>query len=262
MKVLRLGDTGEEVERWQNFLIGQKFLIGSADGNFGPKTAASTKLFQQHNGLVADGNVGRATIAVAIIHGFGEIEDADDSKSSENWPPPPSFKPLVNTADRQKLFGSFAFKASPTETCPEAITILDGWGDKNVVSVQIPQLIGVQGASKKGTVQFHRAVADQLSELWKAWEEAGLLQYVRSWAGSYSPRFIRGSKTFLSNHAFATAFDINAQWNALGVRPALVGQMGSVRELVSIANEHGFYWGGHYGSKRWDGMHFEVAVIK
>jgi hypothetical protein len=33
-----------------------------------------------------------------------------------------------------------------------------------------------------------------------------------------------------------------------------------VRELVPIANKHGFYWGGHY-SKRADGMHFEAAKV-
>jgi hypothetical protein len=56
-------------------------------------------------------------------------------------------------------------------------------------------------------------------------------------------------------------FDINATFNPLGAQPALVGQHGSVRELVSIANEHGFFWGGHFDKRR-DGMHFEVAVIK
>ena len=65
----------------------------------------------------------------------------------------------------------------------------------------------------------------------------------------------------LSNHAFGTAFDINVPFNPLGARPALIGKQGSVRELVPIANEHGFFWGGHFG-KRPDGMHFEVAVLK
>jgi hypothetical protein len=41
--------------------------------------------------------------------------------------------------------------------------------------------------------------------------------------------------------------------------PALVGQKGSVREIVPIANEFGFYWGGHFTRK--DGMHFEIAKI-
>jgi len=29
---------------------------------------------------------------------------------------------------------------------------------------------------------------------------------------------------------------------------------------VSIAHDHGFYWGGHFAKRR-DGMHFEVAEV-
>jgi len=72
------------------------------------------------------------------------------------------------------------------------------------------------------------------------------------------PSFIRGWRTTLSNQSWGTAFDINAAWNGLGRRPPLVGEKGSVRELVQLANQHGFYWGGHF-SKRPDGMHFEVG---
>jgi D-alanyl-D-alanine carboxypeptidase-like protein len=49
-------------------------------------------------------------------------------------------------------------------------------------------------------------------------------------------------------------------FNPLGAQPALVGRPGSVRELAPIANQHGFYWGGHF--TRLDGMHFEVAKLK
>ncbi|MBP0649891.1 M15 family metallopeptidase, partial [Mycobacterium tuberculosis] len=56
------------------------------------------------------------------------------------------------------------------------------------------------------------------------------------------------------------AFDINAEWNPLGVEPAAMGAKGCVRELVPIANRFGFYWGGHF-STRADGMHFEVAKL-
>jgi hypothetical protein len=38
-----------------------------------------------------------------------------------------------------------------------------------------------------------------------------------------------------------------------------MGQKGCVRELVPIANEFGFYWGGHFS--RMDGMHFEIAKL-
>jgi hypothetical protein len=64
----------------------------------------------------------------------------------------------------------------------------------------------------------------------------------------------------LSNHAYGSAFDINYAWNRLGQVPALVGEKGAVRELVTLAHKHGFYWGGHF-NERLDGMHFEVAKI-
>lgn len=38
-----------------------------------------------------------------------------------------------------------------------------------------------------------------------------------------------------------------------------MGKQGCVRELVEIATEQGFYWGGHFKSRP-DGMHFEVAI--
>jgi hypothetical protein len=45
----------------------------------------------------------------------------------------------------------------------------------------------------------------------------------------------------------------------LNKTPAMIGEKGCVRELVPIANECGFYWGGHFTRK--DGMHFEIAKI-
>ena len=79
------------------------------------------------------------------------------------------------------------------------------------------------------------------------------------------PRFKRGQANggdeALSNHSFGSAFDINEGFNGFGTRPALVGERGSVRKLVTIANAQGFFWGGHF-PKRPDGMHFEIAFIK
>jgi hypothetical protein len=110
-------------------------------------------------------------------------------------------------------------------------------------------------------MQFHRLAADQLIGLWQDWEQAGLLDRILSFDGAFVPRFIRGSTKTLSNHAFGSAFDINASLNGLGVRPPLFGQRGSVRELVPIAHKWGFYWGGHFNTRP-DGMHFEIAFLK
>lgn len=178
-----------------------------------------------------------------------------------NWmPPAPDFPPLVSTADRQRAFGAFRFQPAPVPGNPEAIRILDGWAETNIVRVTIPQLVGVEGAPRDGAVWFHKAASEQLVNLFKAWDEAGLIHLIETWAGSFVSRFIRGSRTVLSNHAFGTAFDINAAWNGLGAMPARAGSHGSVRELVPLANEFGFFWGGHYTRRR-DAMHFEVAKI-
>ena len=90
-------------------------------------------------------------------------------------------------------------------------------------------------------------------------ERDGLISLVRSWGGSFVPRYVRGSATNLSNHAWGTAFDIDAEWNPRGALPVLRGRVGSVRELVPRAHELGFYWGGHFSRR--DGMHFEIARL-
>jgi hypothetical protein len=179
---------------------------------------------------------------------------------SPAWPPPPSFGSL-STQENNTLFGSFSFSPAPSSGNPEGITIHGDWVVKNIMKVKIPQLKGIFGGPGNGDVLFHVKGAEQLKALWAAWETAGLLPLVLSWAGSWVPRFVRGSRTYLSNHAKGTAFDINAPWNPLGAEPAIVGKKGSVRKLVQLANDHGFYWGGHW-KNRPDGMHFELAVIQ
>ena len=261
MRVLRKGMTGGDVERWQFFLVGQNHQL-EVDGNFGGDTFDATSAFQTENHLDVDGAVGPDTLGRAMSLGFDPLEDAAaPANSGAAFPPRPNFNPLISTADRQKVFGKFDFVAAPVPSNPENIRILGTWEQDNIVRVQLPQLVGVQGAPHNGGARFHKKAADQLVALWKAWEDAGFLDRILTWDGSFVPRFIRGNRTVLSNHAFGTAFDINAALNPRGTRPLLVGKKGSVRELVTIANDHGFYWGGHFGAKP-DGMHFEIAILK
>jgi hypothetical protein len=251
METIKLNSTGPQVKNWQYFLIGLKYNQIVADGDFGPKTHAATVKFQEANGLVGDGIVGKNTYLTAFRAGY-HLKEAFD------FPSKPSFNPLVGNAARAKIFGNFKFKSAGNGT--EDIIITDGWADKNIVRAEIPQLVGIKGAPSSGKIQFHRLGAKQLQSLFKDWESAGFMKNILTWEGSYVPRYIRGSRKTLSNHSFGTAFDINYAWNKLGQVPALVGQKGSVRELVEIANKNGFYWGGHFS--RLDGMHFEVAQVK
>jgi D-alanyl-D-alanine carboxypeptidase/Putative peptidoglycan binding domain len=258
LKLIKINSTGPLVSAWQFFLTGQGFYKGEVNGKFDSDTKQASIDFQNRSNLQPDGIVGNKTFGVAMQLGFQGVEDDRKDKSGAGFPPAPDFLPLTSTAARQKIFGVFTFVPEPTPSNPENIRITNNWVKENIVSVKIPQLKSFSG---RDSMQFHKLAADQLSKLWKDWEKAGLLHQVLSFDGSFVSRFVRGlaAKGVLSNHAFGSAFDINFLFNKLGAIPALVGQKGSVRELVPIANENGFYWGGHFS--RLDGMHFEIAKI-
>jgi hypothetical protein len=129
----------------------------------------------------------------------------------------------------------------PAAQHPEHVPILESWEQDNIVDVPIPELKKTAiGSKAPSSMRFHRLAAAQRQGLWKDWEDAKLLDRILSSAGGFEPRFVRGSTTTLSNHSFGSAFDINAEWNARRHRPALVGEKGSIRELVPIANKWGF----------------------
>lgn len=261
LPALRLGSRGAMVKAWQIFLIGQKLDPGEPDGIFGDKTDEATRAFQTKAKIEADGIVGRQTLRKALNRGFELMEEPAADGTGSNFPPKPSFPPLVTNAQRQAIFGAYDYVADPKPRNPEHIRILGTWEQDNIVHVPIPQLKKTAiGSRAPSTIRFHRLGAAQLQGLWKEWESAKLLDRILSFAGGFEPRFVRGSTATLSNHSFGSAFDINSEWNERGHRPALVGEKGSTRELVPIAHKWGFWWGGHFTTP--DGMHFEVAVVK
>jgi peptidoglycan hydrolase-like protein with peptidoglycan-binding domain len=257
MEILRRGSEGEAVRNWQNFLRGLELLSG-VDGVFGPLTEAATKAFQRKRSITADGMVGPQTYAAAIQAGFDPpFTDPHGGTSGPDWPPPPAFSPLISNRERAEIFGRFEYRRISPDR--DDIKILGDWEARHIVPIRIAQLIGVTGAPASGRIRVHRLVTEQVAGLFQAWQQDGLLRLVKTWEGSFVPRFIRGSSTTLSNHSWGTAFDINYQWNRLGHLPALRGASGSVRELVPRAHQFGFYWGGHFSRR--DGMHFEVARV-
>jgi hypothetical protein len=177
-----------------------------------------------------------------------------------DWPPKPTNIRPYTSAERIAKFTEFSYIPDPGSYNGDGIKVLNDWDRQNIVMVDIPQLKDL----KYPKLQFHRLGATQLQDLWKAWEDAGLLNRITSFDGSYATRYIRHTEDRnprpLSNHAWGTAFDINAAQNAFGQEPAMVGKPGCVRELVEIANQHGFYWGGHFKPHK-DGMHFELGKI-
>lgn len=175
-----------------------------------------------------------------------------------NWPPRPNFNIITDTNGvRPRLLGNLQWKHAQGTF----ITITNDWPQQHIVEVNIPQLLQIPGV-RSPILKFHRIAAEQLRCLFAAWEAAGLMHLIKTFDGAWVPRLIRLNPGVLSNHAYGTAFDINARWNGMLKIAALVGQPGCVRELVPLANAHGFYWGGHWnfdGKGASDGMHFEWA---
>lgn len=264
MRVLREGSRGPDVLAWQYFLRGQnKASKILATEIFDYYTVAETIMFQEQSPgkITADGVVGPQTYAKAMKLGFNPLEDDRcDDESSPAWPPKPAGVIRLDALDRKGLFGDFKFEAAPVQDNPEAIRILDDWAKTNIVTVSIPQLQGIKGASRSGNVQFHRLAAPQLQRMFQALEERDQLKYLKTWGGTWVPRFIRGSTRTLSPHAWGTAFDCNVAWNHLGTQGALKGREGSVREMVQTWIEFGFFWGGHFRGRP-DPMHAEIYKL-
>jgi len=258
LKVLRRGMREPLVGIWQEYLLGEGLYKLRVDRDFGYGTHKSTVAYQTKYKLFVDGEVGNGTWGHALANGLELLpNDAIKTlgpKHSADYPPPPTNVRPVRPGERNRMFGRLQYKPSGKG---DAIIITNGWNRGHLKKVHIPQLAGVKGAPKSCKVFWHADYTDELIDLWEDWEKQGLLPYVKSWAGSWCARFIRGSRRTLSNHSWATAFDINVAWNGLRKRPALWDAKGTVRPLVQTANEWGFYWGGHF--KRKDGMHFEVG---
>lgn len=79
---LVIGDEGDTVKRVQELLIKYGYMSkGSATGYFGEVTDSAVKSFQKNNGLTADGNVGRKTMAM-LTGGSGKSSSGSSSSGA------------------------------------------------------------------------------------------------------------------------------------------------------------------------------------
>ena len=246
----RRGDSGAAVYVLQDRLVQLGLYRGMRDGEFGPLTEAAVRKYQAGAGLVADGIVGPITQASLWPH-----VSADDDTQETQRP----LKPLTGI-ERQQIFDRFGYRV----LAGGEIQILGDWESRNLVSAEIPELAGVpwfsiHGDPCSGRLRLHRLAAPQFKAWFRDVGASGLRDRILTIDGAFCARMVRGSSTSLSNHAFGTAIDLNAEWNGLGHAPASIGTYGSVVDLVELARQHGIAWGGYWS--RPDGMHFEIAQL-
>lgn len=113
------------------------------------------------------------------------------------------------------------------------------------------------------SARVHKAAAPHFVRFFDLIDKHGLRGHLETFDGSLVVRMKRGKEKSTdvadaSTHSFGAAIDLNAKWNPLGKAPAPAGSIGSLVELVPLAEECGLVWGGHW--KKPDGMHFEVGV--
>lgn len=155
----------------------------------------------------------------------------------------------------------FSWKAAPTVTDPDHVTILGGWDVLNITSFACEELSRwTRGHSR--IVTMNHSVKDSFLALWAAWEKAGLLAALPpAWGGAYNPRYKRGvphdtNPNHLSNHASGHAFDICPARYPLGV--GVKSPTDPILTLAKIAESMGWRWGGHFA--RPDPMHFQSVL--
>jgi hypothetical protein len=173
--------------------------------------------------------------------------------------------PLTN-AQRIERFGYFPWRVIGDTANPERIRQLGGWPEREIVPIDLPFPFQGKRAMLNG-----RAV-DSFMRLFEDWHRDGDTALIHAWNGGWAPRFKRQDGTVaeriarcqtlgaasLSNHAWGTAFDVNAgQW-PLG-RPCPAGD--PWRRLSVRAYERGWFPGMDF-RRRPDAMHFEFSPPK
>jgi hypothetical protein len=276
------GGKGDWIVAWQSFLAGEGHYEGDYSPNYGPRTEAATMSWQKAVGLGGDGVVGNNTATAAALRGFespwGAAVPASnaaaelvptDMDHAEGWGDPNYPQPTdldgdgradlayLNEKERQKIWGQIEYKVVNGKP-----VLTNDWYERNIRKVLVPQIKGldVYGSPSSGNILFHKLAIPQLLGAMQEIEEKGLLGDLLTYGGSYNMRFIRGSTTTLSNHAFGVALDFNMAQNGLGKQAALVGEKGTLRRVAPIFERYGAFWGGWYRGRK-DGMHFEFVKL-
>jgi len=258
MRTLRVGMQGADVEALQHFVNNYLDPDIGADGVFGSKetkpAVMKVQAIAMEKGLdigedKPDGVVGKMTTAAFMQMGWEPVGYTQiEEKVDENYAKP-DYKAL-RQHERIAKFGT------PGSIGEDGKFVLDEKFRKEITSIDIADFVTLPKDFEGSTKLFlHKKVKGQWKAILSEIEAQGLGKDLLTCGGSWAPRFVRGSRTTFSSHAFGTAIDFNVPWNYMRQTPARKGKKGYLGNIVAICKHYKVYSGAWF--RRLDGMHLE-----
>jgi hypothetical protein len=246
---MKKGDKGPQVKRVQNLLNRVLFLIDKnmflpIDGIFGPVTEQAVKVMQSETGLKPDGIAGRNTLRELKKRGYigpYGYKEFINYYIDGKLPTKSNIAKYIKICDLSEFRDELSHVLYPSQ----------------IRTIKFFELI----EKSSGTYGFrcHEKCTAIFYNLFKLWQESNLLQYIKTFNGSWVFRRKKNKAGTLSTHSFGCAFDINAQWNRFGMKypPGDNSFETEMIELGRVAESIGICWGGYY--RPTDAMHYQIG---
>ncbi len=129
------------------------------------------------------------------------------------------------------------------------------WEGEQLAQASLPFPIPLSWAPSQSVraIQCHAKLVDTFAGVFKAIEERGLKESLRTYGGCFNFRSKRTSGK-LSVHSWGIAIDLNPDSNPQGSS----GDMDPT--VVEVFREFGFKWGGDWAGRSKDPMHFQFCT--
>jgi peptidoglycan hydrolase-like protein with peptidoglycan-binding domain len=252
-RTIRRGSKGDDVRRWQAFLLMDGYRIGLADGNFGQKTETATKQFQSKKGLKADGIVGNNTwkfVPNNFIPILPAIPVNKPSSNNNNKPSAPS-KPSNLVWPKQDYNSMVNFYGPVGE-------------NQTKLTLPYPMKLAWDTNTTLTRITCHKKVAKSLytilENIKKIYGDKEIKRLrLDLFGGCLNVRKMRGGSAW-STHSWGCAIDLDPDRNQLrwGKDRASFGRP-EYKEFLDCFEAEG--WVSLLRARNFDAMHMQAALL-
>jgi hypothetical protein len=158
------------------------------------------------------------------------------------WPPPDGLTAIIET------FGDP--RGLPNSDRPSR-----AWETKNLARARlaVPLRLGWRLGQTVTSFRCHVLLVRLFEKIFDTLHRDSLDETLITFDGCYHYRCRRGGGS-LSTHSWGIAIDLNAATNRMGT------DGDQDLRLVDVFRDHGFEWGGDWGGRRRDPMHFQYCA--